>query len=136
MFHHLIIINLSFLIFSQYKVIHGTTGTGRSGIYACIDAQIKRIKKYADVNVYESVFDVRQNRYDGVKTLDEYIFIHDSVLEWILKKKIKEIDVEYLPHYIENINKSAPDSKYRKVDTSISHSLRNLRLLSQSIEEK
>ena len=94
-----------------FQVIHGTTGTGRSGIYACIDSQIKRIKKYSDVNVYESVFDVRQNRYDGVKTLDEYIFIHDSVLEWILKKNIKDIDVEYLPQYIENINKSAPDSK-------------------------
>ncbi|XP_066935381.1 receptor-type tyrosine-protein phosphatase delta-like [Clytia hemisphaerica] len=93
-------------------VIHGTTGTGRAGIYACIDTQLRRIRKQSDVNVYEAVLDVRSTRWDGVKTLDEYIFIHDTALEWILKKKIRDIDVEYLPHYIENINKSAPDELF------------------------
>ena len=72
---------------------------------------MRRIRKQNDVNVYEAVLDVRSTRWDGVKTLDEYIFIHDTALEWILKKKIRDIDVEYLPHYIENINKSAPDGK-------------------------
>jgi len=93
------------------QVIHGTTGTGRSGIYACVDSQIRRIQKQTDVNVYESVLDVCEHRYEGVKTLDEYIFIHDTLLEWILKRNIEDIDVEYLPHYIENINKKSPDGK-------------------------
>lgn len=76
-----------------------------------MDSQIRRLRKQGDINVYTAVQDVRESRYDGVKTLDEYIFIHDTVLENILKKNIKDIEVEHLPHYIENTAKNSPGGK-------------------------
>lgn len=93
-------------------VVHGTTGSGRAGIYACVDAQVDRVLKQNDVNVYNGVKLIREHRYDGVKTLDEYIFIHEAVLEFILKRNIHDIPVQHLPKYIENITRTSKEEPF------------------------
>lgn len=76
----------------------------------CIDSQIRRVEDQTDVNVFNQVSELKERIFDGIKTLDEYIFIHDGILEFILKRKIKNIPVQKLPEYVENVSKAA-DSK-------------------------
>ena len=66
---------------------------------------MRRIVKQNDVNVHSNVLEIRNRRHDGIKSLDEYIFIHECILEFILTKNFVDIPIHYLPSYILNVNK-------------------------------
>ncbi|XP_078484648.1 receptor-type tyrosine-protein phosphatase F [Ciona intestinalis] len=64
-------------------VVHCSAGVGRAGCFVCIDAMLDRMKHEESIDVYGQVTCMRAERNYMVQTEDQYIFIHDALLEAI-----------------------------------------------------
>ncbi|XP_077973840.1 receptor-type tyrosine-protein phosphatase delta-like isoform X3 [Styela clava] len=64
-------------------VVHCSAGVGRAGCFICIDVVLERIKNEKVVDVYGQVTCMRAERNYMVQTEDQYIFIHDALMEAI-----------------------------------------------------
>jgi len=54
---------------------------GRTGVVVVIDAMLERMKHEKSVDIYGHVTCLRSQRNYMVQTEDQYIFIHDALLE-------------------------------------------------------
>lgn len=62
-------------------VVHCSAGVGRSGAFIAVDIQLDRSRFETTVDIYGCVCTLRAQRNYMVQTEDQYIFIHDSVLD-------------------------------------------------------
>ncbi|XP_046715590.1 protein tyrosine phosphatase receptor type Fa isoform X12 [Silurus meridionalis] len=62
-------------------VVHCSAGVGRTGCFIVIDAMLERMRHEQAVDVYGHVTLMRSQRNYMVQTEDQYIFIHDALLE-------------------------------------------------------
>ncbi|XP_043991415.1 receptor-type tyrosine-protein phosphatase F-like isoform X13 [Gambusia affinis] len=62
-------------------VVHCSAGVGRTGCFIVIDAMLERMKHEKTVDIYGHVTCMRAQRNYMVQTEDQYIFIHESLLE-------------------------------------------------------
>jgi len=69
--------------FSSWYCIYFSAGVGRTGAYIVIDAMLDRVKKEETVDVYCHVTCLRAQRNYMVQTEDQYVFIHEALLEAI-----------------------------------------------------
>lgn len=60
-----------------------SAGVGRTGAFIVIDAQLDRIRQEGTVDVFGHVTSLRGQRNYVVQTEDQYIFIHDALLDAI-----------------------------------------------------
>ncbi len=82
------IVPLQIIIIINYFDIHMllcySAGVGRTGAFIVIASMLERLRAEKTVDVYGHVTCLRAQRNYMVQTEDQYIFIHDAILEAVV----------------------------------------------------
>ncbi|XP_030294728.1 protein tyrosine phosphatase receptor type Db isoform X15 [Sparus aurata] len=88
-------------------VVHCSAGVGRTGCFIVIDAMAERIKHEKTLDIYGHVTLMRSQRNYMVQTEDQYIFIHDALLEAVTCGNT-EVPARNLYSYIQRLTQIEP----------------------------
>lgn len=84
-----------------------SAGVGRTGCFIVIDSMIERMKQENTIDIYGHVTSLRAQRNYIVQTEDQYMFIHDAVLEAIIAFNT-EVPVSKLTEHIQKLMQVSP----------------------------
>ncbi|XP_028972010.1 protein tyrosine phosphatase receptor type Ma isoform X12 [Esox lucius] len=62
-------------------VVHCSAGAGRTGCFMVIDIMLDMAEREGVVDIYNCVRELRSRRVNMVQTEEQYVFIHDAILE-------------------------------------------------------
>lgn len=88
-------------------VVHCSAGVGRTGCYIVIDSMLERMKHEKTIDIYGHVTCLRAQRNYMVQTEDQYIFIHDAILEAIICGNT-EVPARNLHNHIQKLMQTEP----------------------------
>ncbi|KRZ40215.1 Tyrosine-protein phosphatase Lar-like [Trichinella pseudospiralis] len=83
-------------------IVHCSAGVGRTGAYIVVDTMLDRLRYENTVDIYGCVTAIRSQRNYMVQTEEQYVFIHDAVLDAV-QSGCTEVPVSKLFLHIENL---------------------------------
>jgi len=88
-------------------ITHCSAGVGRTGAFIVIDSMLERLKHEKTIDVYGHVTCLRAQRNYMVQTEDQYVFIHEALLEAVMAG-YTEIPCRSLHQYIQQLMQTEP----------------------------
>nr|XP_022315010.1 uncharacterized protein LOC111119286 isoform X2 [Crassostrea virginica] len=113
------------------KIIHCSAGVGRTGTYMALDYLIQQGERHGGVDVINCVASMRHQRVHVVQTVEQYIFLHDALVE-ALTEGNRTVTVAEFPEYYSKLKQQSPSSK----NTGLWDQFQLINRLSPALDEK
>nr|XP_022315011.1 receptor-type tyrosine-protein phosphatase kappa-like isoform X1 [Crassostrea virginica] len=113
------------------QIIHCSAGVGRTGTYMALDYLIQQGERQGGVDVINCVASMRHQRVHVVQTVEQYIFLHDALVD-ALTEGNRTVTAAEFPEYYSKLKQQSPSSK----NTGLWDQFQLINRLSPALDEK
>ncbi|KAI3410032.1 hypothetical protein GPALN_006396 [Globodera pallida] len=86
----------------ERSVVHCSAGIGRTGTLVAIFVAYQTLQRGQQLNLFQLVRSLRQQRAQSVQTLDQYLYIYNAILRYA-RNKLTNIDVRALDVFLQEL---------------------------------